>query len=265
VLFTAVQAQEKGVTIPVLIEIDCDGHRSGVTPDDPLLVEIGRLVENEKGVILRGVLTHAGGSYKSKSVDDIRRMAETERSAAVKSAEILRGHGLSCPVVSIGSTPTVTFARDFTGVSEVRAGVYLFQDLVMAGLGVCRIEDIALSVLSSVIGHRKEKGWVIIDAGWMALSRDRGTAGQKLDQGYGVVCDIDGNPIKDLIVKSTNQEHGVVVNRNDQDINWEHLKIGRALRILPNHACATAAMFDRYHVISGSSEVADIWYRINGW
>ena len=42
---------------------------------------------------------------------------------------------------------------------------------------------IALTVLTSVIGHQREKGWTLVDAGWMAMSRDRGTAEQPVDQG----------------------------------------------------------------------------------
>src|SRR5690606_30757372 len=95
------------------------------------------------------------------------------------------------------------------GVTEVRAGVFVFFDLVMNGLGVCDQSDIALSVLCTVIGHQKKKGWVITDGGWMAMSRDRGTAKQATDQGYGVVCDYDGTPIPDLVMRDANQEHGV--------------------------------------------------------
>ena len=118
----------------------------------------------------------------------------------MRAATRLREAGFDAPVVSVGSTPTAHFAEKLDGVTEVRAGVFVFFDLVMAGIGVCRIEDIALSVLATVNGHRVDKGWTLIDAGWMALSRDRGTAKQPLDQGYGVVCDIDGRPIDDLIV-----------------------------------------------------------------
>ena len=115
--------------------------------------------------------------------------------------------------MSVGSTPTATFAASFASVTEVRPGVYGFHDLVMAGLGVCRVEDIALSVLTAVIGHQKEKNWVLVDAGWMALSRDRGTAKQRVDQGYGLVCDAKGDPIEDLVVADANQEHGIVARR----------------------------------------------------
>ena len=72
--------------------------------------------------------------------------------------------------------PTASFAARLDGVTEVRAGVYVFMDLVMAGLGVCTLDDVALSVLVTVIGHQRAKDWLITDGGWMALSRDRGTS-----------------------------------------------------------------------------------------
>ncbi|HSQ03927.1 MAG TPA: alanine racemase, partial [Burkholderiales bacterium] len=185
--------------IPVLIEIDSDGHRSGVPPADDALVAIARVLD-QGGVDMAGIMTHAGSSYGCRTTGEIVAMAEQERSAVVRSAQRLREAGLACRIVSVGSTPTATFARDLTGVTEVRVGVFVFFDLFMAGLGVCRIQDVALSVLTSVIGHQREKGWAIVDAGWMALSRDRGTAGQAVDQGYGIVCDAQGQPIDDLIV-----------------------------------------------------------------
>ena len=236
-----------------------------MTLDDPLLVDIGHFLHREKGVTLGGVLTHAGGSYQCQSVEEIRAIAETERHTAVACSEILRQNGLPCPIVSVGSTPTANFAEDLAGVTEVRAGVYMFYDLVMAGLGVCEASDIAISVLASVIGHQKRKNWVITDAGWMALSRDRGTASQNVDQGYGTVCNLNGDPLDDLIVSATNQEHGIISDRHGRELAWDFFEIGSMVRILPNHACATAAMFDRYNVIDGSTEITDVWHRVNGW
>lgn len=258
------KGREMGVSIPCLIEIDSDGHRSGLKPADPLMTTIARRLNDADGTEFRGVMTHAGESYRCTTTDEIRSIAEQERRAVVDSVALLTNNGLPCPVVSIGSTPTATFAQTFEGVTEVRAGVYMFQDLVMAGLGVCSIHDIAVSVLASVIGYQKEKGWLIADAGWMALSRDRGTADQTADQGYGLVCDVSGQPIEDLIVATTNQEHGIVIDRRGR-MNFLNFPIGAHLRILPNHACATAAMFDRYYVVDSSHEIIDVWTRFGGW
>ena len=252
-------------TVPVLIEIDCDGHRAGVTPDSPGLIEVGKILERGPGSRLAGVLTHAGASYDCRDIDCIRRMAEQERLAAVGAAGNLRGAGLPTPVVSIGSTPTATFAESMEGVSEVRPGTYMFQDLVMAGLGVCSPDDIAISVLTTVIGHQRQKNWLIVDAGWMAMSQDRGTASQKIDQRYGLVCNMDGEPIADLIMVDANQEHGIIAQRNGSSFDLATFPVGRSLRILPNHACATAAQHDRYLVVDGGTEVVAEWERCRGW
>jgi D-serine deaminase-like pyridoxal phosphate-dependent protein len=259
-------ADSAGEPVPALVEVDTDGHRAGVAPGDgERLLAIGRALAAGPGSSLRGVMTHAGGSYGAFDQAAHVEAAERERSGAVEAAETLRGAGLPCPVVSVGSTPTAHAARSLAGVTEVRAGVYMFGDLVQAGLGVIGLEDIALSVLASVIGHQTERGWVIVDAGWMALSRDRGTSWHAVDHGYGLVCSAKGMPYGDLIVADANQEHGVLALRPGSRAPLPELKVGDLVRILPNHACATAAQHDRYHVIGTDGGVEAEWPRFNGW
>jgi D-serine deaminase-like pyridoxal phosphate-dependent protein len=256
-------AHSAHATLDVMLEIDCDGHRSGLAPDSAELLAVAEALRSPQ-VNLAGVMTHAGSSYNCRSVDAIRAVAEQERAGAVHAANRLRAAGHPCPAVSVGSTPTATFADDLTGVTEVRAGVYVFFDLVMAGLSVCAVDDIALSVLTTVIGHQRDKGWTIVDAGWMALSRDRGTSSQQVDQGYGLVCDIDGRVLADYTVSGANQEHGIISHRTGDPSRMLDLPVGTLLRILPNHACATAAQHNVYHVL-GDEGVAEQWDRFNHW
>lgn len=253
-------AQAHRKPLPTLIEIDTDNHRSGARPGDPAVVEIGRLL----GKNLAGVLTHAGESYSARDHEGIRRFAQMERDGIVLAAAQLRYAGLPCPIVSMGSTPTALFADDLTGITELRAGVFVFFDLVMAGIGVCSVAEIALSVLTTVIGHQEERGWLLIDAGWMAMSRDRGTQNQAVDYGLGLVCDHAGRPDGDLIIQSANQEHGIIASRSGAAIRPEDYPIGTRLRILPNHACATAAQHPAYQVLRGG-EVLDRWERFGHW
>ncbi len=261
----AAKGRVLNVSFCALIEIDSDGHRSGVKPNDPLLLQIGQTLHEEGGTELGGVLTHAGESYNCDSIESIRQLAKQERDMAVKCAETLVEAGLPCPIVSIGSTPTVTFADDLSGITEVRTGVYMFQDLVMANLGVCNWDDLALSALACVIGHQKDKGWIIVDAGWMALSRDQGQTPDRIDYGYGIVCDVHGNKHENLVVSGANQEHGIVVKTDGTSPSYEDFPIGTYIRILPRHACAMAAMHNRYNIVEGSTEVVDEWFRCNGW
>jgi D-serine deaminase-like pyridoxal phosphate-dependent protein len=251
--------------VNILLEIDCDGHRSGLQPRAPEIGDIAKLLGGSF-VSVRGVMTHAGNSYNSASAEEIKQYANQERDAVVTSAAMLRELGADVCVVSVGSTPTALFGEDLTGVTEVRAGNFAFFDLVMHGLGVCGLDEIALSVVATIIGHQKEKGWIITDAGWMALSRDRGTAKQKIDQGYGVVCDMDGNPIDNLIVIAANQEHGIISARDSSaGVSVPDLSVGAQVRILPNHACATAAQFSGYHLLNLAESSSGYWPRSNGW
>lgn len=255
---------EHGLTFDVLIEIDTDDHRSGIKPESDLLLEVARSLALP-GARIAGVLTHAGSSYDLNTPKALAAMAEQERSGCVMAATRLREAGFACPIVSVGSTPTALSAISLEGVTEVRAGVYVFFDLVMHNVGVCRMDEIALSVLTTVIGHQEEKGWIITDSGWMAMSRDRGTQKQSQDFGYGQVCLADGSPLPGYCVTGANQEHGIISSAVDSDINVvTKFPVGSQLRILPNHACATGAQFPEYHAVDANGQ-AEIWSRFYGW
>ncbi len=263
-LDSVVQAEAAAASgVPALIEIDSDGHRGGLNADDPALLAVGRTLA--AGGVLRGVLTHAGQSYGVVGRKAHAAFAEQECAAAVAAAEALRAAGLSCDVVSVGSTPTAHAAQDLSGVTELRAGNYVFFDLFMAGIEACKVEDIALSVLTTVIGHQEDRGLILCDAGWMAMSRDRGTAAQTVDQGYGLVCDIEGRPFEDLIVVAASQEHGTIAVRSGSQAALPDLPVGTKLRILPNHACATSAQHEVYKVISEDGSGIKEWSRFRGW
>jgi len=250
----------------VLIEIDTDGHRAGLAPDAPALLTVAAALGGHPRLRLDGVLTHHGASYAGRDPDRLRAAAETERAGAVAAATRLRQAGHAAPVVSVGSTPTALFAEHLQGVTEMRPGVYVFNDLMMAGVGVCGLEDIATSVLTAVVGQRPERGWTLVDAGWMALSRDRGLAGSATeDTGYGLVADAAGRLLDGCIVSAANQEHGIVTHRSGDPARGLNLPVGTLLRILPNHACATAAQHAAYRVIDASGQVVDTWPRFNGW
>ena len=260
--------REQGELFEVWIEIDSDGHRSGIQPDDAVLLDVARTV-HEGGQKLGGVMTHAGGSYDFDTPDELVAMAEQERAACVRAAERIRSAGLPCAVVSVGSTPTALSATQLEGVTEVRAGVYVFFDLVMHNIGVCQTSDIALTVLTTVIGHQSEKGWAIVDAGWMAMSRDRGTQKQKHDFGYGQVCSVDGQVLPGYIVSGANQEHGIIslqatANKEAVGDIVSRFPVGSQLRILPNHACATGAQFPVYQALDAAGAVTE-WPRFYGW
>lgn len=242
----------------VFIEIDSDDHRGGIKPGDPQLISIAKTLSKH----FTGLMTHAGGSYACNTEQELKNFAKQECDAVRIARDNLETAGIHCAITSVGSTPTAHFGEDFSDIDEVRAGVFTSFDLVMKNIGVCDFSHIAMSVVTTVIGHNKEKNWLLTDSGWMALSRDRGTASQSQDFGYGQVCKIDGSVIDGLCVNSTSQEHGVI--ELSESYLLEDFPVGHQLRIMPNHACATAAMHPVYHVLMSDGS-RNAWQRIIGW
>ncbi|HEU5095617.1 MAG TPA: alanine racemase [Reyranella sp.] len=258
-------AAKDGDTFSVFIEIDSGGGRAGLPwPDLPGLLDIARVLHQAPSVELAGVMTHAGHSYHESTPDGIAAVAEQERQAVVGAAEKLRAAGIPCPIVSAGSTPTAIHSRDFSGLTEMRPGVYVFNDLDQEFIGSCAPVDLALSVLASVIGHYPHRNQLLIDAGALALSKDVSAQEFQPKVGYGTVADA---PVKEMAVVACSQEHGFV--GADEPIPYGNLPIGSRLRVWPNHACITAAAYDRYYVVDsdldGGKSVVDTYDRINGW
>jgi D-serine deaminase-like pyridoxal phosphate-dependent protein len=250
----------------VLIEIDSGEHRTGVAWDSDHLLAIARALDQSSHLALAGVLTHAGQSYDCASVAEIVQVAEVERRAVAGAAARLRAAGFSCDTISAGSTPTAVHAASFDGLTEIRPGVYTFFDLAQAARRCCTPDDVAISVLATVISHQPAHGRLIIDAGGLALSKDTSAATLLPDTGYGWICDLDTcQRIGDLHVAIADQEHGYVTGH---DIPYARLPIGSRVRVLPNHACMTAAAYERYAVIDSGDdprEIIDWWDRVNGW
>jgi D-serine deaminase-like pyridoxal phosphate-dependent protein len=250
------------VTIPVLIEIDCGGHRAGVAPDSAQLIALAQRIAEEPRLELEGVLTHAGHSYHARDEAARTGIAIAERDAVVSAANRLRNAGFECPTVSIGSTPTALTDIPLDGVTEIRPGVYMFFDLSQAQLGVCTVDDIAVSVLATVIGHHREGGHLLIDAGALALSKDVSANEFEKQIGYGLVCDAEGKLLCGLHVADVHQEHGLIRSA-DGDLAFEKFPVGSRLRILPNHVCMTVAPYREYHVLEGGE--LSRWPKTSGW
>ncbi len=252
-----------GAGFDVLIEVDTGGARAGLRPDGAELLALAAELDGAAGVNLVGVMTHAGHSYHCRSLEEVCRVGREERDGVVLAASRLREAGFACPVVSAGSTPTAVHADDLTGVTEMRPGVYVFYDLDQLALGSCARGDIALSVLASVIGHNRNEGHLLIDAGALALSKDLSATEFWPQVCYGEVCEANTlAPLEGLFVQRVHQEHGIIPVADE---GWfDRLTVGAKVRVLPNHACMTAAAYPAYQVVEGTT-VVEVWDRTNGW
>ena len=259
----AIAARAGDTTVPLLVSMDMDGYRCGLAGNGARLKRLASFIHDQANLRFCGLMTYSGASYDLDSAADKGRLMEDHLSAALAAKSML---GIECPTVSIGSTPAFMNAERLAGATEVRAGIYVFQDLFQAGRGHCGISDIALSVLTRVISIQPERNRFFVDAGGLAMSKDRSTRGYGFDAGYGALCDAgSGELIDDLVIREVHQEHGVVSSRSGRPIDFSGVTIDRMYRVLPNHSDMTAAAFDRYFVIDGRGDVVDVWPRTNGW
>ncbi len=222
--------------VPVLLEIDVGMRRTGVRPGTAA-VPLARAIAGSPHLELRGILTHAGHAYGAASSAEIEEIGRHEGEAMASTARTLVDAGLPCPVVSVGSTPTAPWAARVPGVTEIRPGNYVFHDAIQTGLDVASEAQCALTVLATVVA-RPSAERVVLDCGSKTLSSDAGVGSGALP-GFGRVL---GRP--DLVLGRLSEEHGIL------EVNAaEPFVVGDRVRILPNHACATVNLHDRFHAL----------------
>ena len=242
--------EDMGLPLHVWLKVDCGYHRAGVDPEAPASVELARRIAGSYSLRFDGILTHSGHAYHGKTREEVVAAAEQERQVMADFAERLRQAGTAVPGVSVGSTPAMSVVERLDGITEARPGNYAFYDFMQVGLGSCAVRDCAVTVLASVVSSRPGDSRCVVDAGALALSKDRGLDWTEPPTLGEVFADYEAgvlSPIARLVALS--QEHGILSKRRP---------VGTRARILPNHSCLTAACFDEYVGVRGD-EVVDRW------
>ncbi len=248
-------ATRYGRPFDVFLKIDCGNRRVGIDPQEPGALEAALGVARSPAVRLRGVLTHAGQSYQLKDPQEKRRIALWEAQCLAEFAGRIREF-VPCDEVSVGSTPTLIHAPEtLPGATEMRPGNYVFFDQMQVDLGNCQTDQVAATVLTSVIGVYPSQNRLVVDAGALALSKDPGCGGTPPRFGR-----IVGHP--DWFVAAMSQEHGLIGSTGA--IDFSRVRVGTRLQIVPNHSCLAAALFPSYHLIRGE-RVVDRWFPVRGW
>ncbi len=227
--------------IPLLIEVDTGLGRAGVRSVEECL-QLARLIAECKGAALHGIFTHEGHIYAQEEADG---RAELARQAAQKMracAEALVQAGLPVQEISVGSTPGAPFMAVEPGVTEMRSGVYVYNDRTQLLRGT-DLKDVALTVLATVVSVRPD-GRIILDAGVKTLASDRNLP----DGLYGMLPDYPH-----IRFAAASEEHGML-----QADGPHTLKTGDRVRIVPNHCCTCVNMHSHITVHQGE-QVTDTW------
>ena len=242
--------------LSVFVSVDCGYHREGVDPHSEASVELVRSLSESSGATsFAGVYTHAGHSYDASTPTEIAQIAAAERDVTVGFAQRLRAAGLPVPCVGVGSTPTCSLPPEtLEGVDEMHPGNYLYYDMTQLALGSCGADEIAVRILTRVVGHYPQSNTLLIDCGWT------GASAQGKEAGYGGFLE---HP--ELRIANLKQECGEVTSADGTPLEYERYPIGSFLQIAPFHSCASTHQHAQVHVIGADGDVAASWEICKGW
>lgn len=235
--------REMGRDIEVLVEVDTGLHRIGRPPGEPTAALV-REVTRVPGVDVAGLLTHAGHAYRCTTKDELRAAGEREGRDLVETAERCAEDGIELRVISVGSTPTARHAAQVSGVTEIRPGTYVFNDVQQMRLGVATEAECAARVLATVVSRVGDR--FVLDAGTKAFSSDGGDGPPFPGRGVVVGC-------PELRLDSMSEEHAVGhVEGGDE------LRIGDRVEVVPLHVCSAVNLFDLAYGIRGGRVEAEL-------
>ena len=244
-------ATNLSTTASVMMKVDCGYHRCGVDPKSIAALNLAQAIVDSDLLQFNGILTHAGHSYNASTPTEVKEIARQEQEVMVDFAENLESEGIEVPTVSIGSTPTISISDEILeGITEIRPGNYVFFDWTQVSLRSCRLSDCAFTILSTVVGDYGNH--LVIDAGATGLSKDTGPVHITNEDGFGrIYQNYERGVLSDSArIISLSQEHGKVTGLRH--------KPGATVRILPNHSCLTANLYDAYAVMK-ENEIVTKW------
>jgi D-serine deaminase-like pyridoxal phosphate-dependent protein len=225
------------------LKIDVGLHRTGILWDDAShLTQVAGAI-SDAGLLLKGLLTHSGHSYKASDVQAV----YDESLARLQSVRDLLGDHLE---LSLGDTPSCSLVDDLSAVDEIRPGNFALYDMMQVKIGSCTEGDIAVGVACPVVARHPERNTLIVHGGAVHLASDfievngarfYGSVANFGDEGW-------NRPLMDCFVQSLSQEHGVI---KVTDAVMRQVKVGDVVIVLPVHSCHTVAASSAYHTLTG--------------
>ena len=237
----AARAQES--VLGVLVEFDVGLGRCGLEPG-PACVDLATKILEMPGLKFRGLMLYSGNIWGSAA--DRRRITNQVAEQVHRVLQAFAEARMPVEIVSGGSTPGAFLSHQIAGLTEVRPGTYVYNDLNTYYQGVCKLEDCAARVVATVVSTAIA-GRAIIDAGSKTLSSDFLSSGPR--EGYGYVIEAP-----DAKLMKLNEEHGYL----DISGSNHRFRVGEILTVIPNHVCTCVNMHDEVLALR-NDEVVGSW------
>ncbi len=238
-------AVKSGVTVHLQIDIDSGLHRGGIPADDAAAAaHLASEINSLPGLHFAGITTYRSGSFPGAPGPE--QAGHEEGQLLVEVANRLRAKGIEVGEVTAGSTPTGKWVAEVPGVTEIRAGNYVFNDLMQLDHNIAGADQLALSVLCTV-ASANGAGRLTIDGGTKTFSGDNGGVGTGRAAPATIARAVD----RRIFVERLNEEHGMARTE-------DAVKLGEKIRFFPYHACTCANLNDE---ISGyrNERVEVVW------
>lgn len=240
-------ARAAQVEVGVLAEVDVGLGRVGVNAGSQLL-QLAQCIDKLPHLTLEGI-TFYPGQIKDLEEPGLRQIAQVGELLQSILAEF-RAAGLEVKVVSGGSTPTLYHSHEIAGLTEIRPGTYVYNDINTIRSGGCALEDCAASVLATVVSTARP-GQMIVDGGSKTFSSDR--LANSAEVTFGHLVEAPGARFHKM-----NEEHGYV----DVTHAEREFSIGDRVHIIPNHICVAVNLHEQMYGIRGD-QVEEVW-RVEG-
>lgn len=236
------------------LKIDVGYHRTGILWDQfDEVIALAQQIDHSKIMTFKGLLTHAGHTYRARSGNEIRAIYHDTILKLQQLKKKLIEQGFVSTQISIGDTPSCSVVDDFSGVDEIRPGNFVFYDIMQLTIGSCRQEDIAVAVACPVVAKHRERNELVIYGGAVHLSKDF-IVDQDENKIFGYVAPLHergwGAMIPNTYVSALSQEHGIIKTTAEF---FDQVKIGDVLAILPVHSCLTIPLLRSYLTLEGKT------------
>jgi D-serine deaminase-like pyridoxal phosphate-dependent protein len=218
-------------TINLLIEFESGNERVGVqTPQEAL--ELAQKIQQQPFIKFDGLMTYPCSKQVEPFVNEAK--------------DLFTQSGITINTVSVGRTPNMWDIHKIKGITELRAGTYIYNDRNIVGSGTASLDECATHVHATVISCPTENR-AVIDAGSKTLSSD--LVKPEYGQGYGLILEYP-----EAIITKLNEEHGII----DISNCTKKPTLGEVIRIVPNHVCVVTNLHDEV-VVHRKGLIEAVW------
>lgn len=221
--------------VEVYIAVDYGAHREGIQLED--LESFALEIQKLSNLKVIGVFTYAGTIYQYRTESEIRKAAKAEAELLLLCKKRLEAIGIKIQRTSGGSTLSSFYADELKGITESRAGNFIFGDMNAIYGGIYTPENCALTIRTTIVSI-PVPGYATIDAGTKTLTSD-----QSAEAGFGYIVE-DPN----IKLVKLNEEHGYL----RYDSETIQLKIGDILNIIPNHSCVIPNLTNKIYALNNN-------------